>query len=275
MQRLNVKQTQIRECIEKSLFAVNQTPHFQKGDVLLLQLVKTDAFKLDKLNARIEFALVYDHYEYDHAGEISRLHWPQAGKTWKYILVCSDTIPTVPFSLENLLLARDYAGLTNPMAINREDEAVIFPYVWGKLTGYELRDTFGPSLVKETLGNYDVITHPKKQKKIIVPEHEEYYRDPFLAESLKALYDHRCQVCRENFRMKYDEPFAETHHIYPLSNGGLDISKNIIVTCPNHHRIIHKTNAEFDHARLLYKYPNGLEERLLLADHFEQRSFWK
>jgi hypothetical protein len=59
-----------------------------------------------------------------------------------------------------------------------------------------------------------------------------------------------------------------------LSKGGLDISKNIIVICPNHHRIIHKTDAKFDRSRLLYKYPNGLEERLLLADHFEQKSFW-
>ena len=106
MQRLNVEQTQIRECIEQSLFAINQTPHLQKGEILLLQLVKRDASKLGKLNARIEFALVYDHCEYDHTGEISRQHWPQAGRTWKYILRCSDTIPTVPFSLENLLLAR-------------------------------------------------------------------------------------------------------------------------------------------------------------------------
>ncbi len=274
MQRLNVRQSQIRECIEKSLFAIDQTPHFHKGEILLLQLVKTEAQGLGKLRARIEFALVYDRYEADYAGEISRQHWPQAGKTWKYILVCSDTIPTIPFSLEELQLSNKYAGQTNPLAISQEDEVVISPYVWGKLTGYELRDTFGPSLVKETLGNYDVITHPKKQKKIIVPEHEEFYRDPFLSESLKALYDHRCQVCGMNFRIKYEEPFAETHHIDSLSSGGLDISKNIIVTCPNHHRIIHKTSAEFDRAKLLYKYPNGLEERLVLADHFEQKSFW-
>jgi len=158
--------------------------------------------------------------------------------------------------------------------ISQEDEAVIYPYVWGKMTGYQLRDTFGPTLVRETLSNYDVITHPKKQKKIIVPEHEEFFRDPCLSESLKAIYDHRCQVCGMNFRIKYEEPFAETHHINSLSSGGLDISKNIIVTCPNHHRIIHKTNAEFDREKLLYKYPNGLEERLVLADHFEQKSSW-
>jgi hypothetical protein len=249
-----VRQSQIRECIEKSLFAIDQTPHFYKGEILLLQLVKTEAQSLNKLDARIEFALVYDHYEVDHTGEISREHWPQAGKTWKYILICSDTIPTIPFSLEELPLSNKYAGQTNPLAISQQDEAVISPYVWGKLTGYELRDTFGPSLVKETLGNYDVITHPKKQKKIIVPEHEEFFRDPLLSESLKSIYDHRCQICGMNFKIKYEEPFAETHHIDSLSSGGLDISKNIIVACPNHHRIIHKTNAAFDRAKLLYKW---------------------
>ena len=274
MQRLNVRQSQIRECIEKSLFAVNQVPRFHKGEILLLQLVKEEARDYGKLQARIEFALVYDHYEVDHTGAISRQHWPQAGKIWKYILVCSDTIPTIPFSLDDLSLSKDYAGQTNPLAISQQDEAVISSYVWGRLTGYELRDAFGPSLVREALGNYDVITHPEKPKKIIIPEHEEYYRDSLLAESLKSIYDHRCQVCGMNFKIKYEKPFSETHHIDSLSQSGLDISKNIIVICPNHHRIIHKTNAEFDRSKLLYKYPNGYEERLLLADHFEQQSFW-
>jgi 5-methylcytosine-specific restriction endonuclease McrA len=274
MQRLNVRQSQIRECIEKSLFAIDQTPHFHKGEILLLQLVKAEAVQFGKLHARIEFALVYDHCEIDHTGDISRQHWPHAGKTWKYILVCSDTIPTIPFSLEGLLLSKDYAGQNNPLAVSKEDEAVISLYVWGSLNGYALRDTFGPGLVKEALDNYDVVTKPAQPRKVLIPEHEEFYHDPLLSESLKALYDHRCQVCGMNFKIKYEEPFSETHHIHSLSQGGFDISKNIIVICPNHHRIIHKTNAEFDGTKLLYRYSNGLEERLVLADHFEQKSFW-
>jgi len=274
MQRLNVKQSQIRECIEESLFAVNQVPRFHKGEILLLQLVKDEAREYGKLHERIEFALVYDRYEIDHTGEISRRHWPNAGKTWKYILICSDTIPTIPFSLEKLKLSKDYAGQTNPLAISHEDEALISSYVWGRLNGYALRDTFGPSLVKEALANYDVVTKPVRPRKILIPEHEEFYRDSLLSESLKSIYDHRCQVCGMNFKIKYEKPFSETHHIHSLSQGGLDISKNIIVICPNHHRIIHKTNAEFDHTKYLYKYPNGYEERLLLVDHFEQKSFW-
>jgi 5-methylcytosine-specific restriction endonuclease McrA len=275
VQRLNVKQSQIKECIEKSLFAVDRLSNLMPGEILLLQLVKAEALELGKLHSRIEFALVYDHYEIDHTGEISRLHWPLAGKTWKYILFCSETIPTIPFSLEDLPLAADYGSQTNPRPISSEDEEKIVPFIWGKTTGYELRDTFGPSRVRETLANYDVIAKRQKPRKIVVPEHEDYYRDPLLAESLKSVYDHRCQVCGMNFRIKYDEPFAETHHIHQLSKGGIDISENIVVVCPNHHRIIHKTEPSFDRTKLLYKYPNGLEERLILADHFEHSSFWR
>ena len=274
MQRLNVKQSQIRECIEKSLFAVDRLPSLQKGEMLLLQLVKQEALLTGKLHSRIEFALIYDHYEHDHAGEISKQHWPLAGKTWKYILYCSKTIPVIPFSLEDLPLSTDYGGRTNPRSISPEDESLILPYIWGKMGGYDLRDSFGPTLVRDTVSNYDVIVYRDKPQKIIVPEHEEFYRDQLLAESLKSIYDHRCQVCGMNFIIKYDEPFSETHHILPLSEGGLDIGENIIVICPNHHRIIHKTNPDFDKSKLLYKYPNGLEERLILADHFEHTSFW-
>jgi hypothetical protein len=40
VQRLNVKQPQIIECIEKSMFAVDSIPRFSQGEILLLQLVK-------------------------------------------------------------------------------------------------------------------------------------------------------------------------------------------------------------------------------------------
>jgi hypothetical protein len=274
MQRLNVRQTQIRECIERSMFAVDRLPNFSAGEILLLQLVKEEARKLEKVNSRIEFALVYSHYEIDHSGNISRRHWPNAGKTWRYILFCTETIPTVPFSLEKLPLQYSYSGQTNPIAIDQQDEKHILPFIWGKRTGYELRDTFGPSLVRETLVNYDAIADNRKPPKIVIPEHEEYYRSPLLAEALKAIYDHRCQVCGQDFRRNYDTPFSETHHIAPLSEGGFDIAGNIVVICPNHHRIIHKTKPVFDRSRLLYKYPNGYEERFVLADHLEHSSFW-
>src|SRR5207302_6115184 len=120
MRRLNVQFTQIEECIRTALFAVDalpKNPPLQVGEELLLQLVKTDAAHLGKLDARVEFALIFDHAEEDLTGAVSRHHWPAASKTWKYILHCAHTIPTVPFSLENLALSRDYGAQTQAIHI--------------------------------------------------------------------------------------------------------------------------------------------------------------
>ena len=79
MRRLNVQQTQIEECIRLSMFAVDMlpvNPPLQRGEELLLQLVKADAVKLGLESKRVQFALIFDHVRPDPTGEISRQHWP-------------------------------------------------------------------------------------------------------------------------------------------------------------------------------------------------------
>ena len=118
--RLNVKLTQIQECVRSRKFAAARrprSPEIQKGDILLLQLGLTDARRIGKENARIEFALIFDRYEEDYTGEISMHYWPDAGRTWQWIMHCSDIIPTLPFSLERLSLSQSYAGQTNSLRI--------------------------------------------------------------------------------------------------------------------------------------------------------------
>lgn len=65
----------------------------------------------------------------------------------------------------------------------------------------------------------------------------------------------------------YNVQVADTHHIHYLHEGGLDVSTNMLVVCPNHHRVIHESNARFNLATLSYEYPNGLQERLAHDDH--------
>lgn len=54
-----------------------QNPELQPGELLLLQLVKTEAARLGKVHSRIDFALVFERIERDYDGTISRLHWPR------------------------------------------------------------------------------------------------------------------------------------------------------------------------------------------------------
>jgi HNH endonuclease len=278
MRRLNVRSAQIDECIQKSMFAFGSKPQLQPGELLLLQLVKTEAIQRGKLHSRIDFALIFDHIEQDYDGTISRLHWPKEDRIWPWIVYCSATVPTIPFSLEDLGLSMDYGGQTNPRSIDPRDERLIMPYIQGSLAEIpkpalqlvptsQVAQKFGAKRTLSAIYNHDriAILHKVTRRTVTV---EEYVRNQYLAESLKSYYENCCQVCGRDFRPDYGMAFSETHHIQYLARGGPDVSENIVVLCPNHHRIIHATDAHFNRQSLTYEYPNGLREQLIRPDHF-------
>jgi hypothetical protein len=267
---LNVRYSQIEECIEKALFAVDglpRNPELEPGELLLLQLVKSDAERLGKLRSRIEFALIFDHTVEDPGGKLSRLHWPNAGKTWKNILVCRDTIPSIPFSLENLDLSVDYAGQTQCVFIEPRDEQLIRRYFIDDFQRVTENTKLHPRALLETIRNYDrVVLAGSKQ--VVVSKHIRRQDDPWLSDALKTLYGHRCQVCTNDFKPRYGVAHAETRFITDISKGGSLDSRNRVVVCPNHNAIIHTARGHFNAAVLTFEYANGLVEPLLLRDHF-------
>lgn len=268
--RANVRQSQIDECIRLSLFAVDTLPKHPPlgtGDLLLLQLVKADAVPLGLERKRIQFALVFDSAIPDPTGELSRKHWPNAGKTWEWILDCSDTIPTIPFSLESLSLSKDYGGQTNPMYIAPSDQGKIQPYLKGGVAFSQLAEIANAHELLTAIRNFDRVVRLSAPRTTRVSEHERRLRDPWLGNALKVLYDHRCQICTHDFKPRYDVAYADTHLIKAIEEGGEPISSNVLVLCPNHNAIIGAARAGFDHDRLAFFYANGLTERLLLRDH--------
>lgn len=279
--RLNVNETQIDACITNKLFALSSRPNIQEGDLLLLQLNKANAIRTGKNTSRIEYALIFDHYEEDYDGSISRNYWPVAGKTWDWILHCSDIIALFPFSLEYLNLDNDYSGQTNPRRILNEDQSKILPFILRCLKteqiGQRVHDisNINPAGYRDRLwafiNNNDRIVEkaPDKINWESVAAHKAIKRNPELPIVLKEIYGYKCQICGFDFRPDYGMPYSETHHILWLSRGGVDHSNNMIVICPNHHRIIHEAQPEFDRRTLAFRYPNGLLEHLQLKEHFK------
>ncbi|TVM04375.1 MAG: HNH endonuclease [Candidatus Brocadia sp. WS118] len=91
--------------------------------------------------------------------------------------------------------------------------------------------------------------------------------DRAIGESLKLFYGYRCQVCGDNFAKKYNCVIAEAHHIVFFVSSLNNDASNIIVLCPNHHRIIHKANPVFEREKYSFIFPNGIEEKLILNKH--------
>jgi hypothetical protein len=93
-----------------------------------------------------------------------------------------------------------------------------------------------------------------------------------LVASLHDMYAGRCQLCGFDSPLVYGVPSAESHHIVYLSRGGIDHLSNMVLLCPNHHTVVHKTDATFDHGRLAFLFANGRLEPLCMNTHLQRRS---
>lgn len=105
--------------------------------------------------------------------------------------------------------------------------------------------------------------------RIVTKEHVIKVRklDRAIGESLKLFYNYKCQICGDNFSNKYNCLISEVHHIDFFVSSLNNDANNIIVLCPNHHRVINKTNPIFKREKIIFVYPNGLEEKLALNKH--------
>lgn len=94
--------------------------------------------------------------------------------------------------------------------------------------------------------------------------------DRSIGDSLKQLYDFRCQMTGEKIGERFDVNVVEAHHIIPFTESMNNDTSNIIVLSPNYHRIVHKTMAEFDREQLAFIFPNGLIEKVKIDKHLKQ-----
>lgn len=88
-----------------------------------------------------------------------------------------------------------------------------------------------------------------------------------IGENLKLLYGYRCQICGQVIGEKYGSHIAEAHHIDYFFNSLNNDANNQMIVCPNHHSVIHDANPVFDRRRMVYRFDNGVEERISLNKH--------
>jgi hypothetical protein len=91
--------------------------------------------------------------------------------------------------------------------------------------------------------------------------------DRSIGDSLKKLYDYRCQVTGEKIGELYGTPVIEAHHIDYFTKSLNNDASNIIILSPNFHRIIHQNNPRFNRNTLTFEFPNGYHQKLILDNH--------
>ena len=88
-----------------------------------------------------------------------------------------------------------------------------------------------------------------------------------IGDNLKHLYGYRCQICGQYIGERYGSTLIHAHHIDYFVKSLNNDASNLLVVCPNHHSIIHDRNPVFDKKKLIYTYPNGYSEGLILNEN--------
>lgn len=83
---------------------------------------------------------------------------------------------------------------------------------------------------------------------------------------LRERYQDRCQVCQWSALGAYGAETAEAHHAHWLSRGGGDDLDNLVLLCPNHHRVVHRCDAPLDYRDLSFVFGDR-REPLSLNSH--------
>lgn len=91
--------------------------------------------------------------------------------------------------------------------------------------------------------------------------------DTTIQKSLKRLYQYRCQICGATATVMYDVDVSEAHHIDYFINTANNNPGNIVVLCPDHHRIVHKTKAVFNFELHQFEYENAKVDPLMYNLH--------
>lgn len=125
----------------------------------------------------------------------------------------------------------------------------------------------GPDALEALLRRTDLAYSPRRRRVL----RASYSRNRRLASDLTERYEGRCQVCGFDSRTVYGVDTAHAHHLVYLSRGGRDEPQNLVLLCPNHHTVIHRTQAVFDYARLSFVFPNGRVEPLCINTHLARR----
>jgi hypothetical protein len=76
--------------------------------------------------------------------------------------------------------------------------------------------------------------------KVIAAQIRRIVRDYELVAFLKRLYKGRCQCCEFSFVKADGRPYCEVAHLRPISllEPGIDTKDNLVVLCPNHHKLL-------------------------------------
>ena len=133
-----------------------------------------------------------------------------------------------------------------------------------RIMGYEMPAEDKKQLEREASDDCTEIGgRSQEQADREIPQYIDEYRR--MVDSLKKRYSNECQIggCGFTFRKRSRGFYSEGHHLVWRAKGGGPEASNVVILCPNHHRMLHYANVEIGELQ-----GNKREVRINGASHF-------
>jgi predicted HNH restriction endonuclease len=149
--------------------------------------------------------------------------------------------------------------LTTSFDSDKQAQKMVVDYLrQAQQSGWEMIEQEYPSLEQETQDIEEVQTEFDQRKQEILEDNEDLKNEKEIVVSqrvkryqkivrdLKDKYENKCQIedCGFTFEQKNGNLYSEGHHLVPLSEDGPQSYSNVVILCPNHHRMFHYAKVE-------------------------------
>lgn len=221
--------------------------------------LKNQAFDCSKYNGHADVLQV----RYNEGSAIAKILREIYSSTWTYV----EKIKNLPENINRRFTIRIPKEKQEFLALSSTDLPNVF--VADCITT-SIKAEVKTELRKQAELDFETF-EPRKDKNSTIKQITRLQKvrqlDRSIGDSLKQLYGYRCQMTGDKIGEPYGVEIVEAHHIIPFTESMNNDTSNIIILSPNYHRIIHKTNAEFNRKQLAFKFPNGLIEKVKLNKH--------
>jgi DNA-directed RNA polymerase subunit RPC12/RpoP len=93
-----------------------------------------------------------------------------------------------------------------------------------------------------------------KEREYVTKRGKTYKRDQYKMELIKKYRGYKCQFCNHTILTKNNDYYVEACHIIPVSQNGEDVLRNVIILCPNCHKLFDVGNRiEIEWTDSIYK----------------------
>lgn len=212
----------------------------------------------------------FDRNKYDGHAEVIQIRYSEGSDLAKRLREVFSSTWNYVESIKNL-----------PENINRkftiripEDQQEFLALSTTNLTDVFVADCVTTAVKAEVKTEISTLTEldyetfePREDKNATIKQVTRLQKVRHIGDSLKLLYDYRCQMTGEKIGDEHNALVVEAHHIIPFTESMNNDTSNIIILSPSYHRIIHKARPTFDYEQLAFCFPNGLIEKVKLNKH--------